>query len=405
MTTEAVPPHASAETQAAWRDYLGDVEAARTMVLSQPYAADPTVRAQGLYLIQMLQTFGFNIYVAPRQAFPNFYIHSIFMPFEMGFGAPCPDFFYRWTFLDGARTYRIWGKVGTTRWVEFQLHKGFWGDKDQAHLSAHDFDDFEIGPDGSFEIIASPTPHKSNWIKLDPALRNITVLTREAWYDWENEKGIELHVEALDLRGDEPMAHSEEEMNRRIRAVGYLTRFDVEFFVNMNNRILESVGTNRFYLVPQRSSDNVGGNPRAGYVQMIYDIKPGEALMIETEIPDVRYWSIQLADMWWQTVDYTHHHSSLNGHQAALDADGKCRMVISFEDPGVPNWIDPVDAGLGVAQWRWYLADRHPVPAVTKVPVADVRKHLPPETPQVTPQQRRAAIERRKRATLSRYGF
>ena len=108
-------------------------------------------------------------------------------------------------------------------------------------------------------------------------------------------------------------------------------------------------------------------------MQMIYDIAPGEALVVETEIPQARYWSIQMNDMWWQTTDYTHHQSSLNGHQARVDADGRVRMVISRDDPGVPNWIDPVIPGIGIAQWRWYLSDRHPLPSVTNMNVHDLR--------------------------------
>ena len=126
-------------------------------------------------------------------------------------------------------------------------------------------------------------------------------------------------------------------------------------------------------------------------MQMVYDIAPGEALIVETEIPQARYWSIQMNDLWWQTTDYAHHQSSLNGHQAHVDADGRVRVVIAREDPGVPNWIDPVIPGRGIAQWRWYLADRHPVPSVTKVAVADVRKHLAEDTPTVTPAERRVA--------------
>ncbi|MGO9512676.1 MAG: hypothetical protein ACLP2F_03405 [Steroidobacteraceae bacterium] len=395
----------TSDIEQAWTDYRNDVEISRQMVLSHEWSRNPIVRAQGMYLIQMLQTFGFHLYLAPRTAFPKFYSQTIFLPFETAFGAPSPDFSYYWTFLDGARTYRIWGESGTTRWTEFQLLRGFWGDRDMQTLGTYDFDHCEKRPDGSFEIIASPTEHPGNWLKLDPEVRNVTVLTREAWYDWERERGMKIHIEALDLKDHEPIAHSGAEMNRRIRAIGHLTRFDVEFFIKLTNRVLETVGKNTFYAPPMHDADDVGGNPRACYVQMVYDIKPDEALLIETHIPIARYWSLQLADMWWQTTDYAHHHSSINGHQAHIDADGKCRMVISFQDPGVPNWVDPVDASLGIAQWRWYLADRHPIPSVRKVPVNAVRSLLPPDTPQVTPQQRRQTIAARARAVNARFGF
>jgi hypothetical protein len=353
----------------------------------------------------MLQAFGFNIYTAPRQAYPHLYTHSIFMPFEYGFGAPAPDFFYRWTFLDGARTYRIWGRRGTTRWAEMQAQRGFWGDADQSRLGNWDFDDFAIDADGSFEIIASPHRHDGNWMQLDPAARNITVIVRDAYYDWAAEQGLELHIEMLDRKGDEPVAHGEAEMNRRLAAIGAMTRKSVQFFLDYNDRIAAAVGLNAFYVTPMHASDDVGGNPRASYMQMLYDVGPDEALIIETEVPDARYWSVQLADFWWQTSDYTYHHSSLNGHQVRLDADGKVRLVLSRADPGVPNWLDPVDNPAGLAQWRWYLTGGMPTPVVHKVPFAELRSHLPADTPVVTPAERQAAIAARRRAVLGRFGF
>ena len=392
-------------TSISFDDLKRPLDEARALVLGAAISRDPAVRAQGLYLLQMLQAFGFNIYVAPRQAYPNFYLHSIFMPFESGFGAPCPDFFYRWAFLDGQRRYRITGRVGTTRWIEFQTHKGFWGDPDQGHLGNHDLDAFTIGADGRFEVIASATKVEGNWIPLDAGRRNIVLMVREAWYDWAHETGAEFHIEAIGLKGDEPMALDEAEMMGRSLAVSRLVKFYVEFFLALNQRITDGVGINQFFFTPPKAANHVGGNPRAGYMQMVYDIALGEALIVETEIPDARYWSIQMNDLWWQTTDYAHHQSSLNGHQARRDADGRVRMVLSREDPGVPNWIDPVNPGRGIAQWRWYLSDRHPVPAVKKVALAQLREHLPADTPHVSAEQRREAIAGRKRAVLSRYGF
>ena len=100
-------------------------------------------------------------------------------------------------------------------------------------------------------------------------------------------------------------------------------------------------------------------------------------------------------DMWWQTTDYAYHHSSLNGHQARVDGDGKVRIVLSREDPGVPNWLDPVDNPRGIVQWRWYLADRHPTPAVRSVPLSELGRHLPEGTPSITREQRHLDVRAR----------
>jgi hypothetical protein len=102
-----------------------------------------------------------------------------------------------------------------------------------------------------------------------------------------------------------------------------------------------------------------------------------------------------MADTLWNQIEYGYRQSSLNGHQAKVDSDGKFRAVISLEDPGVPNWLDSVGYLRGMLIGRWYGADSHPMPTITKVPFKDIRKHLPADTPTVTPAERDTAIRAR----------
>jgi hypothetical protein len=169
--------------------------------------------------------------------------------------------------------------------------------------------------------------------------------------------------------------------------------------------ISEGGGENMFWAENMAEMKNVGGNPRAVYPKMMFNLEKDDAIICECEIPNARFWSVQVADPFFQTVDYAYHQSSLNGGQARLDSDGKARIVIARKDPGVPNWIDPVDNKVGVFQWRWYVSDRHPMPTARKVKLADVRAHLPADTPQVTPEERRAILARRAKAVLRRFGI
>lgn len=400
------PKSVSAAAQNVWEEYLKTIDEARALVLNSRWAEDPVACAQAQYLVQMLQAFAFSVYMAPRQRYPHFYMQTIFLPFESGFGAPCPDFHYRWTFIDGSRTYRIHGKLGNTRWQELQAQRGFWGDADQSMLGTWDFDNFKVDADGGFEIIASPSKHEGNWVELDPNARNITVMLREAWYDWENETGIQISIDCLDRPADEPVALSQAEVERRLKAIGFLTKFSIDFFLKLVDRILVEGGDkNTFWAENMAETKNVGGNPRAVYPKILFDIEEDEAIICESEIPNVRFWSVQMADPFFQTVDYAYHQSSLNGGQVRLDSDGKARIVIARTDPGVPNWIDTVDNRAGLFQWRWYVADRHPMPVAKKVKLADLRNHLPTDTPVVTPEQRRDIINRRARAVRRRFGI
>ena len=58
----------------------------------------------------------------------------------------------------------------------------------------------------------------------------------------------------------------------------------------------------------------------------------------------------------------------------------------------MPKWLDKADHPWGVIQMRWNQASDHPDPTIKKVPFADVRTHLPEDTPTVTSAERRAQL-------------
>ena len=58
-------------------------------------------------------------------------------------------------------TYRLWGNRGSARYLGMQVMSGM-----ASSFNAL-VDEFELGPDGDFEIILSADPHEGNWIPLD----------------------------------------------------------------------------------------------------------------------------------------------------------------------------------------------------------------------------------------------
>jgi len=121
-------------------------------------------------------------------------------------------------------------------------------------------------------------------------------------------------------------------------------------------------------------------------------------------LPEQRvYWNVQVVDALWNQVELVHRQSSLNGHQAHIDSDGRFRAVLSVEDPGVANWLDSGGHLKGLLIGRWYRSSSHPTPTLTKVKLAQLRDHLPPDTLMLTPVQRAEALrERRVGAQLRR---
>jgi hypothetical protein len=380
---------------AAWNTYISMVEEAKSIALNSRWGQSPRNRAQALYFISMLQAYGFNTYMGPRQTYPTFFSHHFYTPVEYTWGSPCPDFRYHWTAIDGERNYRIWGSRGTTKWLDIQAQRGWWGDADQSNLGNWDVDEFELGPSGEFEIFASATPQPKNWIALDAKARNICLLVRDVWDDWENDIGADIHIELMDPRPTDSLFLEEDEIGVRLEKIGYQTRFSVQTFLAYIDKIYEEAGGfNRFWAPP--SDPGLGFNPKAVYFLAVYEIQPDEALIVETEVPNARYWSLQLGDNFMQTTDYRFHQSSLNNNQTRRDTDGKARLVLAGRDPGVPNWVDTAGLQQGFMQWRWYLSDRFPAPETRKVRIDELRNHLPADTPIVSPQQRITDLDRRR---------
>ena len=105
---------------------------------------------------------------------------------------------------------------------------------------------------------------------------------------------------------------------------------------------------------------------------------------------------MQLNDPLFNAIDFVGRQSSLNGHQACIDSDGKFRAVIAHRDPGVPNWLDTAGFNRGTAIGRWYGCSSHPMPTLERVPLARLREHLPADTPVVSAQQRSETLQARR---------
>jgi hypothetical protein len=408
LPTHIPPTHTTPAVEQAWQAYLGALDRFRSWLLNKPFAAHPTVRAQALYFVQQMQGQAFMRYVAPRTAYPMIQMHGFFTPVMYTNLFPNPDFVYRYVFLDGARRYRMWGRLGTARsFSDMQHFSSFWGDDETISAGKNYLIEDYADGDGRFEIFLGPNATGERSIALDPARHNNYFPFREAIVDWEREEGMEIHIESLDDVSEVPILADEEEMNRRLHCCARLLDYVPKFLQMNQDATLKNGEWNVFHHIrgADRSND-LGGNPSAHYMQMGYDFGEDEALVIETDLPECGYWGVQLSDIWLQTTDYSFHQSSLNQAQSHFGADGKFRCVIAHRDPGVPNWLDTVAPGIGIAILRWYKAKGVvPVPKVTRVPLARLRAHLPADTPTVTPQERSDALQRRQRASLRRYGF
>jgi Protein of unknown function (DUF1214) len=334
----------------------------------------------------------------------------VFMPlwnYACNQGGPNPDYVYATTEIDSSGVYQISGYRGTTRFVEITQQepemtspKHFERRSGPPLRTTNDLDELSIGDDGYFSVIVSaerPEGHDGDWWPLDPRCRKL--LMRKCACDWKREVDARVAINRLDDPGEDM---TPAETARRFSDMAEWIDGMIQFDMQLVRYYREHHGIN--VLLRSQWIEQAGGLAKQAYYDGIHEIEDDEALIVEFQVPsECHYWQILVADDRFATVDWVNRQSSLNDVQAHVDGDGRFRAVVSKQDPGVYNWLDKSDFPWGILQARFYRANEYPDATVTKVPVTEVLKYLPPETAVVTPAERAVQLrERREGAQLRR---
>jgi hypothetical protein len=388
------------QTLRPWAEYVDLLKPAEALVRGLSWKPDDPAYRADIY-----RQLAMNLSYAYFQYFQSNSDHPEFMPLwnSVYLFQPNPDDVYYYAPLDGTKRYRIFGDRGSIHMLMFQFGRGFHGMVEGAGEKTSSFLDggeLAVDANGRFEILLAPEKppgFEGTWHRIREDVDFVLVRLRS--YDWGNEVDTRMGIECLDappVKRRMPAA----EIDERLRQAFTLSERLCPLFYGLQNNTLANVGKNRFELT---GYDGIG-LPKQLYWTAVFDLPHGEALILETELPKVRpYWNVQINDPYFNAVEFVYRQTSLNGHTARLDADGRFRAVISHVDPGVPNWLDTGDFTEGTIFGRWTQCDSAPLPTLKKVPLARVRDHLPADTPVVSPDERLARLrERRRGAQLRR---
>lgn len=379
-------------------DYLGDLDQAVDNLAMSWRPEDPAYRADVYRQTMTSLSYAYFMYFHADAEHPDWapLLNPVFTL------QPNQDYIYVQSPIRGDLRYRVSGNRGTCRILSFTTQKALSGTVDEMpRPNGHnevDCDDLGIGLGEDFEILFSavrPEGHAGHWAPIDPEARGMYL--RYRMYDWENESDPQLSIECLDPVPPKPRLSPEDILAR----IGEMARFPARktnLYYPMQNGVKDRVGFNVFE--PVRMP---GALVKQVYWPACFQLAEDEALIIETEIPErAPYWNIQLNDPLFNALEYVYRLSSTNGAMARLSSDGRFRAVIALTDPGVPNWLDPAGYTEGGIYGRWYDCSAEPTPTIRRVKLAELRDHLPEDTPHVTPAERREEIARRVRACQRR---
>ena len=378
-----------------WNRYVDLLKPAGDLIASAWSPDNPGVRADLRKQLAMNLAQGYFLYLQSDPAHPDWapFENSVFML------QPNPDAVYYYAPVVGDGVYRIIGERGTAPVVGFAPGKAMigMGMPPGPGYNNYDCDDLHLEPDGGFEVIFSgerPADHSGNWRYLRPEAQFI--LLRQFSCDWGRERDVRLAIERLDSPPLKPRP-SPEEIDRQLQQLfGTYVQCLTQTALGAIDRVRRNGTVNTFALHDFKELGNGGDWPQA-YWECIFQIDPDEALILETELPGQRhYWNVQVVDGLWNQVETVYRNSSLNGHQAAIDADGKFRAVLALEDPGVQNWLDPGGHNYGMMIGRWYRCSSQPTPSPKRVKLRDLRAHLPASMPAFGAAQRADQLRRRR---------
>jgi hypothetical protein len=313
-----------------------------------------------------------------------------------------PDFIYGTASIDGSGSYLLSGERGSGLFLLLDIIAGGLGVMEPLgpSLGTLDFDTLALDAQGRFSLLLSaqrPAGWAGDWVSLEPSARSLTV--RQASYDWGNDRAARIAIERVD-KPHAPRHWSAADIAERLNALAAypkrLSGMALGFIKSQRDKGLWNA-------LEHDDWAGRGGVQGQHYYQGLFRLEPGQVLLLETELPaTVRYWNIQLSDMMWNSVDWMNRQSSLNGGQAWIDADGKFRVVISLEDPGVANWLDTGGNREGAIMLRWTEASSGPAPTLRLLDVSALRDHLPPDTRLVSPDAREQQLRARRRTVQLR---
>lgn len=400
-------PHVDASSVAsAWTTFLGDIRDLPDRVIARLPAEqrdDPAVRQEAMRLAASAVT------AALLDASAGDPDHPVFVPQLNAYitvGQPNADTSYRSARITPGGVYRLRGRRGTLNQANISQAGPRPKPASDGKLvlgpprPVHDLNGLKTDSNGFYDVILSPARpagHEGDWWRLDPTTDMLLVRLVSA--DWGHEDEPTLSIERLDAPAARPRAPAGV-LAKRLVAAAAAANFIAPLLVDRPGRLVAEGYVNRFKAIDMST---LGGLAGQSYYEGAFALAGDEALLIETVMPaGCRYQSLILTNMLYETIDWYNNHSSLNGAQALVDADGVLRVVVSARDPGVPNWLDTAGHATGVVQGRWVGCETTPVPVVRKLAFASLRKALPAGTPTITATERERRVRDRRAALQQR---
>ncbi|MEZ7981746.1 MAG: DUF1254 domain-containing protein [Myxococcota bacterium] len=379
----------------AWQGFCRSLEAAGQHLLEFPTGETATpgeLQAQAMKYVLGLTTGG--ILQALQLSDPDTPRIVRTPDSESKWGAENVDNQYLWCRVGPHADYKVTGNKNNVFEALLETKDGYMQIGDDLVFDTLLLSNIQCEADGSFEILLSankPEGFSGNFMHMPPGTQYWCV--RQYFADWETEIPARFEIHRVGGEGVPPAPLTPARMAELLDEAGRWTLQTTKFWAEWIDQLRGDHEKGRL-MAPKPF---VGGARDIVYGNDWWSLDPDEAMIVEIEVPDARYWQLQLCDVWFRTMDWATRQTGLNHAQSYVHADGRVRFVIAHQDPGVQNWIDTSGHPEGMLQYRYIWTNNKPAPSVKIVPFEGIGAALPSDTPAFGNEARRAALTIRHR--------
>jgi hypothetical protein len=316
-------------------------------------------QAEGSRYLSRLIRLGLEIYLESGDPeFPSFYQPS---HETAKLGGDNPDNLYLSATISGKHQYRLRGNIGSVSYLSIGSKANRYA-IDGTMPSTGELVGEQFCPDkhGNFNIIVSVTKPEDNQPWLPLAEDSSMLHLRQTFLDRRRETPATIGIERISDGPSVPPPADPTVLANRLMAAADFVVHSSALFAGWAETFMQS--PNQLKDWGQDMFIRAGGDPQIFYVHGYWRLKPGEALVIDTPVPECEHWNIQINNWWMESLDYRYHNIWVNKHSVTLNRDGTATIVIAKTDPGFGNWLPTEGHDEGFVLLRWVRASHHPVP-------------------------------------------
>lgn len=388
----------------SWAQFCDSLKASGDIIFRDNGPQSPVSKATGLRLLARNVSLAMQFEMENcNPDFPE--LLHYFDPLRKQ-GGDNTDALYVGAPINGQHSYRLHGNKGNAAFFAVTvLENGNtpWGGQVVATLLGKDL---SVDDNGNFELIVSPKSRPAdligvgkNWIQSSPNTYRITF--RQFFADWNKEKPMRAEIECISSSDAHPVFEPED-LQRGLQQSAHWINRSVSYWADMIDNWKQRPNTFMSYgeLEKNKIDFTPGGAPIIAYWQLAKD----DVLLVRVTPPKADYWAVEFGNYWWETMDYRYHLSNTNCHYAALEDNGELCVLISHDDLGAENWLDPSGHEEGYITYRWIGADHYPKPTGEQMKVTELRSKHPHLLNRVSDEQRKQQLKERREGVVQRFG-